>query len=41
MEGMTYCEICGKHKKNDECREHIVSVKHLEVEEKIIVKYET
>ena len=31
---MTYCEVCKKEIRNDEWREHIISVNHLEKEEK-------
>ena len=31
---MTYCEVCKKEIRNDEWREHIISLNHLEKEEK-------
>ena len=32
--GMTYCDVCKKEIRNDEWRDHVISVNHLEKEEK-------
>ena len=32
---MTYCELCGEETKNDEWREHMISEKHLALEQKL------
>ena len=40
---MTYCDLCCKEIKNDDWREreHVISEKHLESEEKNIVQFVT
>ena len=36
---MTYCELCKRETRNDEWRQHIISPKHLEFEEKNYCKF--